>query len=978
MDNKNSVKKKIELVENKMQEEQLSKGELVNRSMSSNLLQVNNSNMQFHKVKGRISGVYLSYLLKRKNKKIREDIRKFKKVESDIQELDEAVNKKRLEIENIESQIRLQKSDLEDRLSLKSKVISQIKEKNIELQTRKQVYTEHSKVIEREEGSIKTLQHKLSGVNVEIESQEKTKQWQQDYFEKVVNDKQALEGQIANTEKEILTKESELDCLKSNISVIEEENGVLQLNFQKVSQDYNSKSTALEAEVNVFGDEQKKKKDLESQISNFGFEIEECKVNQLKVEKNIATVQSEILTLRTRLNDLILEKNEVTSDLDLLNVELSNKDADRCKLLKDVEDENGHIGRLNLEFEGLIQKRESIESELERLQLEIEDGFNLREDKIQIIKNEELEIASLTNKRDDLLDDTFDLESDLATIDQKIKEKKTILAEKSMALVDEIKNFDDLQELYGDLEVELKNSMELISAKEDEITNTLASNKLKRSENEELQKEIFINKEKIDVLNLEIKQSQDVANELTKGAESLDMSSQQLSLQLEMLYAEKKELEAKISQLNLSIEKESQRNKNIKTEELGLISEIEASKNTLENKLLILEDVNKELSNNKNSLAKFEAEYDKVNSTLEKSNNKIEEQKICQDSLVVKIEDIKSEIEKASNDILLSNKVFLEEERLSQRFSAELLDKKTFLSGEQQRLLSKELEINLLAEQVGVLKSNIEKQNLSIDEIAENILSRTVSIKNMRDEHKKLKLDSESSESQFREKQEELSRLRGLYNSVEKSKLQADKILAKNTAKINEYSFKIEDLKKKISSSEENTSKLEIEEQNDILKNKRRELKSLERAISGEVIGSTFKGRSHNRNDKTISMIYNEVREKYSHSVELSQGLSENAQIELLAMYRKIVRSFNNLAILKIESYNVELTSNVSGLLCNITLNKIADFDDYESEVGGFMKLNPFYTLKSWSETTDSVSFSLVIEKGFLRSGRPSQAQVSF
>ena len=213
-------------------------------------------------------------------------------------------------------------------------------------------------------------------------------------------------------------------------------------------------------------------------------------------------------------------------------------------------------------------------------------------------------------------------------------------------------------------------------------------------------------------------------------------------------------------------------------------------------------------------------------------------------------------------------------------------------------------------------------------------------------------------------------------NDIEKER--GITILAKNTAKINEYSFKIEDLKKKISSSEENTSKLEIEEQNDILKNKRRELKSLERAISGEVIGSTFKGRSHNRNDKTISMIYNEVREKYSHSVELSQGLSENAQIELLAMYRKIVRSFNNLAILKIESYNVELTSNVSGLLCNITLNKIADFDDYESEVGGFMKLNPFYTLKSWSETTDSVSFSLVIEKGFLRSGRPSQAQVSF
>jgi chromosome segregation ATPase len=972
MGKKNNVRKKIDMVEKQLKKTESINSQLVLSSDMQSMSKDNESQIKIHKVKSNINKAYLKFLVNRKNRKMLLDNKKVSKLQTEISVIENAIDGKFEEMDELEAKIRLQNFQLDEKVKEKANNSNKLKEKVNELHVRKKAYSENTKIINKEEGENNILLQKVSALNLELESQLKTKTWQNEYYEKIKVDKENIIKNCEGLKAKIDSLTGENDKTKTCVDELTKENETQLLRQSELEQKTNQCSNQLEEANTRFKHEEERKKHMESNISKEIFEIEEATKQKNIFAQKTYNLESEILTLSRKLNELIVQKNELEINLEVDGAHLTNKEHDRDSLYSDVNNEKQEVDGLIISLEKIQAESEQNEIELSSLKDNHENLLMKKEEIIFQIENDKEQNNQVLTSINAVKLDSTDLESDLELLESEIERNKLEQDQREEILKLEEEKYEKLVSKYNLNEEELKSTVHTkgtIEKQLDEIDQKITSQKQK----------ILISSDEIDKITVEEKQLNiDLKNKQTDLCNLEEENTKAIET--------KKQLESLVLESEVAIESaEIQSGKDLSTLQLLNQSNHEAEE-LLNESTSKLEEL---IQQNMTLESKVESVKANVEDRRETNHEKqilLEKQKLESEDLSKTLNVLKSEtvnllardknIEKQINALIADKGDKLSIIKVKQNDIKDLLRKldqqNQDLQFEKNASENKTLELKTLDEKYEILISERTLKETEVAKIKRLTSEKISKIQDLNLQIKEERTMSDDSLRVLREKQTEFSRIRGQFNSLERLTSQNEQIIKRNEVKIQEYNSQIEKLKVNISNLKDSADQKEmIIQQENTLDDKKSELSLLNKSSVGKRKSDNIKS-ANNQKTKRVSTLRNfeklanELSVKYAHSVSLNPNISSKAKLELETMYKRIVRSFNNLAILNINRFTVELTHDENGLLCNVILFKGNKRSDYEKDVGGFLRINPFYGLRSWEEHEETVSFSLEVEKSFL------------
>ncbi|MFT6630507.1 MAG: chromosome segregation ATPase [Bacteriovoracaceae bacterium] len=974
MGKKNNVRRKIDMVESQLKKSEAMGSQIVVSTDSRPMSKDKESKIKIHKIKSNMNKAYLNFLVNRKSRKMQLENKKISKLTNEISQIETVIDHKFEEMDNLEAQIRLQNFKIEEKVKEKDQHSNKLKEKTNELQARKKVYLENTKLINKEEGENKTLIQKISALNVELESQLKTKNWQTEYFEKIKNDKNKKIEKCEEIEMKSNSLEEENQVLKQNIDILVKENEEQALTQNELESKKNEKEIQLGEGYRLLEVEKAKKINIESDISKSIFEIEEATKKKNEVIQQTQNLEHDVLSLNRKLNDLIVQKNELELDLEVDSTYLKDKVLDRDTLLADVNNEKKEVEELIVSMNQVKQDSENYTLELSSLNDQFENLLIKKEELIVQIQNDKDNNTHICSNIKLVQNDIVDLESDLTLLDREIELNRIEKEQKEEELRTVECNYEKLVHSYSSSEEELKSIVHaqgLLNKSLEEIDlkivtqkekNHLISNEVQRItlEKEQVRKKLENSQNQLIVLQQEEVKSSEVQERLQElilksgvDIEGAKVQATSLEKALESLKTSNQEVEELLNQSILKLETQNLFNSDLKNK----IHDVEVKRDAchaefLQKEALVEKHLNEstELSQNLELLKKEMTELLSEEKNIHKKINYYVNEKKDTNSA---IKDQKSEIKELSKK--------LEQQNQDLRF-------------EKSGFENKNLEYKSLKEKYEMILNESISRKDEASQIENSIVETNKKISELNKQIQVERRASEESLKLVRQKHTDFSRIRGQVNSLERLVNQNDLTIKRNEIKIQEYNKMIEELKNKMFSLDEGVDKKEvIKNQESILNDKQSELSLLQRRsmnsrkkinVSDQIEANDITEQS------SFEILAKELSVKYSHSVTLDPNISKKAKHELERLYKRIVRSFNNLAILNINRFSVELTHDENGLLCNVILFKGNKRSDYEKDVGGFLRINPFYGLRKWEEHEQTVSFSLEIEKTFLQSSQ--------
>ena len=960
MGKKNNVRRKIDLVER-----QLKKSEAI----GSQLI-VSSDTRPMSKDKSNMNKAYLNFLVNRKNRKMQLENKKISKLANEISQIETVIDHKFEEMDNLEAEIRLQNFKIDEKLKEKEQHTIKLKDKTNELQARKKAYLENTKLINKEEGENKTLIQKISALNVELESQLKTKTWQAEYYEKVKTDKVNKINKCEKLEVKNSSLEKENKVLKQEIDVLLKENEEQSIQENELKLKKDERVSQLEECGRLLDIEKERKSNLESNISKEIFKIEETTKQKNEVIQLTQSLENEVLSLNRKLNDLIVQKNELELDLEVDSAYLKDKELDRDTLLTDVNNEKREVEELLASMEQISLDSKSCTLELSALSDQFENLLIKKEEIIVQIQNDKDDYTNLCNNIHSVKNDRSDLEADLALLNSEIELKRIEKGQKEEELSTQEDNYENLVRTYSSSEDELKTiviaqgllnksieeiDQKIISQKE---KNLLISNEVQKLKLEKEKINESLESSQIDLATLEneeisASETQERLQILILNSETdiEDTKKQAIKLEsaLDSLNQSNQEVEELLNQSAIKLEAQSVINTDLRSQINGIEAKRDAHQAQYLQKEALVEKHLRESTQLSENLEQLKSDFSNLltlDTTIDKNIATLIEEKIEKSSAIkcqkIEIKELSKKLEEKNQD----------------------------LKFEKNGLENKSLEYKNLKEKYDMMVHEKILREDEASQVEQSILDNNERISDL---NKKIQVERKASDESLklvRQKHTDFSRIRGQVNSLERLVKQNDLTIKRNEIKIEEYNNKIEELKGKMFSLDEGMDKKEvINKQESILNDKQSELSLLQRSSMNsrvKISASTQMDTSSITEKSSFEILAKELSVKYSHSVTLDPNISEKAKSELERLYKRIVRSFNNLAILNINRFSVELTHDENGLLCNVVLFKGNKRSDYEKDVGGFLRINPFYGLRKWEEHEQTVSFSLEIEKSFI------------
>ena len=383
-------------------------------------------------------------------------------------------------------------------------------------------------------------------------------------FSKRNNEISQLLIEIDNLKKEIIDKNKEIQNLKSNGNINEnQQNNLLNNNFgdsmNKALENYKNENNNLKTDINA----------LQDKINYYKTQNKKIKDDlYLKIQTNIELQNNN----EKKINDMKIEYEKKFEEINKKNKSLESN-LEECQnfnkdLVQQINDLNQQIIEKDIKILELKFQKEQFEKKLSNNQEENKiSPEELTPKGINNNENENQEIILLKENLEEQKIKNSDLNDELAKIknDNEILSKKILSYEKNK-LKEENKNKDINNELYKEIEglkkenFELKNNNEKLNKEINEIMNKNIINEnnsdILKGQNEELERLKQLNIQYENEINLLKKENEKIKGQLIRLSKTLPEEYNEL-------YKEYNTLETKYKNLLKNNNAKSEANQNI-------------------------------------------------------------------------------------------------------------------------------------------------------------------------------------------------------------------------------------------------------------------------------------------------------------------------------------------------------------------------------------------------------------------------------
>ncbi|KAJ6247254.1 dynactin subunit 1 [Anaeramoeba flamelloides] len=424
------------------------------------------------------------------------------------------------EKQELESELKLQKSKAKTKPTEKPQGGVSLKSANLKI-----------KRLEKELASLQkkyeSLENETQNESLEITKQDiVSSESKESYLETINNLEEDLKHERINNDK-----------LRTNIKMLE----IKIKNTEISTNEDNNKSNELEEELNDLNDMLEKltmdKEQLEQQLENSNLEVEEkeLQIEELEIELNSlkleidAAGEGELLTNRDDQSNykIVMAKNERLRDA-LLNIK-EQGDEEKKELMEEIEvlkEENELVQDLQEELTLVNEKNNILNDDLEELKLQLDESSQYQE-MIEDLSEKILQLEETISKQRTEIDDLQTLinlnkeldeqrELDETELREELEEKDLLLQESDLTLIElkqEIEDKDSTVEQYRELIQILKN--EINELKEKEIGQQIEMHQMKKGRGDLQTLSSKVNKleNKIRATKIEINHEKIIANQ---------------------------------------------------------------------------------------------------------------------------------------------------------------------------------------------------------------------------------------------------------------------------------------------------------------------------------------------------------------------------------------------------------------------------------------------------------------------------------
>ncbi|XP_064928992.1 coiled-coil domain-containing protein 39 isoform X2 [Columba livia] len=422
--------------------------------------------------------------------------------------------------------------------------------------------------------------------------------WDDGYAIPVANaENKALEDELQKMQKEKLNLQNELTDLEERIKAMTSHLRNVREELSFTASLYRAKENEIETERHFKALAEREQGRLKSEIKRLEDEIVSLREKKNSQENTIDKTTKKLENLKQQMN---CDEEVLESWIE----ETNRKDNDSLTIQKYAQQDAGKLGALTLQVEKLTmqanQKRRALDNELTETitaQIELdrtaEDFRRAHQERQEVIKQWENAIQQM-QKRDEQIDHCALL---IAEIKQEIREKETVLKEKTSFLVNETLNNMEYEKKISSAEREaaglqneyqtqetyrvwLQDELDTLKCTVDKTASDLES---LRTQVTNLKKEIQKKQDRASFLK---ERNASLSNKLELLTEKT-LSSEEKALRMEEVLKEEekivKEKETEVKQLKELLFKKTQELKAQKDKEKCVLAEIEGSRTSLKN-----------------------------------------------------------------------------------------------------------------------------------------------------------------------------------------------------------------------------------------------------------------------------------------------------------------------------------------------------------------------------------------------------------
>ncbi|MHA2073250.1 MAG: hypothetical protein ACW97X_01380 [Candidatus Hodarchaeales archaeon] len=320
----------------------------------------------------------------------------------EIEELQQALGNKDIEMENLKSEVQILSSNAEENIRLKERK-DQV-EKEIET-----LYNDHNKKIEQYEASIqekdKQYTSERNNLNKQIQDNLKMIEDSDQKISELEQENEDLLLDSGETSQEAVAIQNKLGKVQKALELKDDENRDLNIRLKKKEKEIK------ELSINVAGkkhDQEELSETLRNTNQELESRLEDLEIELRGKEERIQSIEKDRNELRETMANLKIEREKQKSSKVDLETQLTTKDRELLEVVKDLE-------ALRTRQSEIAQEASDSRSK----HAEMERQRDVYESKIKTFE-EELEVSDISKKR---------LEKKLTEISAELEEKMIKIAE---------------------------------------------------------------------------------------------------------------------------------------------------------------------------------------------------------------------------------------------------------------------------------------------------------------------------------------------------------------------------------------------------------------------------------------------------------------------------------------------------------------------------------------------------------------------
>lgn len=935
----NGIQRKLDIVEKKIG--QASKNDLaeLGQNVSVNQTVGASPNLTFQKYKENVEKILLRSTLKNRQKKITQQNSKIMKLNAEVEQLIEQNEKKSLDIEVKETELKIQKRNIEN-LESNLFALKTAKDEIVnELETKKTAYKENSKFIENLEGQIRSLQQQNGQYKIELSGQEKAKAWQIDHFKKCEKEKAEYESK----NEEISAKLSEIIDLvhkkQLDIKEIEETISEEKLKFDGQKEYLEQQQVVLEEQKSLLESTIDKKKNLIEKNIDTESKIKEVEETISLTQDEISNTESKVLGLQEQYNEVIAEENELKTNLVYLQDQFNAIAEEKNRVSTELNSAEQNLFQLKKDFDKLTFTSKEIDEELAVLSKKREDVRQRNSEIQKSIENQEL-----INR---------DIREAIASCKSELHLLREAVSQKDLALSDLKTIFQREKQMHNEFLNSIEKQQRLLTDKNNEL------GEITIQKNEQSSKIMALEKEN-KFFSLEIEKTQTKLSDAEKNYFHVCERSKEVTKEVESKKAEYNSIVAKIKGIEEDVQSENQKLSFLKKENQKNYEKLEEKESALrhfKNELAEAitftcseDDKKQEIQNRikvvsenivtlKGEIQTQISASQKISVEVASKNEKLEELIDQMQIIEAKNKDLQSHVEEKSF----------------------LLDEKTKILSERSKTFSELKRKNeRLEEKVSVLACKIKEKSEKIKFLDENVSSYQVAYEKIKSEYLEMTRVYESTHAQSTKLSKEVTEVRALIAEQNQKNRKKKSEISLLRGKLNSLN-KIHADAQRFSQEQQSQNK-ELEQN----------ISSLTKELSEVPIVKRNKvNASEVMNPNEIEVLFENITQALKKNFEgeflFDFHLSSiKMKEEVIKSSRQIAQSLLGLKYLNVKSKKLRLWERENGLFISLVLEKNnanKEYIDFEFELNKYVKRFNQFSILSLKEFDDKVSVNLKISK---------------